>query len=150
MAVKTKLMIAVGVIVAVIAALVAVGMTQANTFYWTIDEILDQGDEAVGKAVKLSGFIVGDSVQWQPEQMELRFELRSEAGDVLPIVYRGMKPDTMHDGWEAIVEGRMNAAGVFDADQLYVKCPSKYEAMEEAGVENPHETQGLPMGGAGQ
>lgn len=150
MAVKTKLLLAVGVIVAVIAALVAVGMSQANTFYWSIDEILAQGDEAVGKAVKLSGFIVGDSIDWRPEQVELHFALRSEDGQVLPVVYRGMKPDTMYDGWEAIVEGRLNADGVFEADQLYVKCPSKYEAMEEAGMENPHQTQGLPMGGAGR
>ncbi len=150
MGIKTKLTIAVGVIIAVIVSLVAVGMSQANTFYWTIDEITEQGVEAVGKAVKLSGLIVGDSIEWNPEQMELHFQLRSEAGNVLSVVYRGMKPDTMYDGWEAIVEGRMNADGVFEADQLYVKCPSKYEAMDEAGMENPHETEGLPMGGAGQ
>lgn len=150
MNIKTKLIIAVGVIIAVIASLVAVGMSQANTFYWTIDEMVAQGEEAVGKAVKLSGFIVGDSIEWQPDKVELHFQLRSETGQILPVVYRGMKPDTMVDGWEAIVEGQMNADGVFEADQLYVKCPSKYEAMEEAGMENPHETQGLPMGGTGQ
>ena len=146
MGIKTKLTLAIGVILAVIISLVAVGMSQANTFYWTIDEMAQQGEQAVGKAVKLSGLIVGDSVEWNQEKMELSFQLRSEAGHVLPVLYQGMKPDTMHDGWEANVEGRLNPQGVFEAEQLYVKCPSKYEALEESGVPNPHEEQGLPMG----
>jgi cytochrome c-type biogenesis protein CcmE len=144
--IKIKLTLAIGIILAVMISLVAVGMSQANTFYWTVDEIVQQKEQAVGKAVKLSGLIVGDSIEWNQEKMELSFQLRSEAGSLLPVRYQGMKPDTMHDGWEAIVEGRLNSQGVFEAEQLYVKCPSKYEALEEAGVANPHEEQGLPMG----
>lgn len=137
MSIRTRMTLAIGVVLAVIGSLVIVGMTQANTYYWTIDELLAAGDEAVGKSVKLSGLIVGDSIQWDEETMILTLDLRSEDGATLTVVYNGIKPDTLNDGWESVVEGKLDENGVFQAEQLLVKCPSKYEALEEEGGTHP-------------
>ena len=54
------------------------------------------------------------------------------------IRYEGVIPDAYQEGLEVVVEGKMNAQGEFDANDLVVKCPSKYE-MDPAGngSENP-------------
>lgn len=137
MTTKTKLTIGVTVVLSVLGALIFVGMSNAATFYMTIDEVAEKKAEAVDKPLKLSGKIVGDSVKWDAENILLTFDLQGESGERIPIRYQGPKPDTMNDGWEAIVEGRLKADGTFAATDLLVKCPSKYEAMEESGATPP-------------
>ncbi len=134
---KTKMIIALGVFLAVIGTLIYTSIGNAATFYLTVDELKDKQEEAVGKRIKVSGNIVGESINFDSSQILLMFELEGENGFRVPIQYDGVKPDTLNDGWEAIVEGELNSEGVFIASELLVKCPSKYEAMEENGEEIP-------------
>ena len=41
--------------------------------------------------------------------------------------YRGVAPDTFTDGVDIVVEGRLDANGVFQATTLLAKCASRYE-----------------------
>ncbi len=133
MSVKTKLTIVVSLIVVVIATLVVTNLGEAATFYMTVDEFDEKSVSASAKPVQISGEIVGDSIEWDPENTLLTFDLRGaqQTDKTVSIRYEGVKPDTLNDGWEAIVEGNLNDDGVFVATELLVKCPSKYEAMEE-------------------
>jgi cytochrome c-type biogenesis protein CcmE len=133
---KTKLWIGILTVAGVLAALITMGMSNTTAFYMTIDEVAAKKSEAVDKPLKVSGKIVGDSVRWDADQLLLSFQLEGESGNRLTFEYTGVKPDTFNDEWEAIVDGRLQPDGVFVATDLLVKCPSKYEAMEEA-VETP-------------
>jgi cytochrome c-type biogenesis protein CcmE len=46
------------------------------------------------------------------------------------VVYRGALPDAFKDqpGTEVVAEGRLDGQGIFLAQTLITKCPSKYEA----------------------
>lgn len=134
---KTKLMIGLGTVLSVIAMLVIMGMNSASAFYMTVDEVSAQKAEAMDKPLKMSGKIIGDSIQWDSNTIVLTFELEGENGNRIPVVYKGIKPDTLNDGWEAIVEGRLSPEGDFIASDLLVKCPSKYEALEQSGQQPP-------------
>jgi cytochrome c-type biogenesis protein CcmE len=46
----------------------------------------------------------------------------------LRVVYVGVKPDLMRNEAQAIMTGHLAADGVFYADELLLKCPTKYEA----------------------
>jgi cytochrome c-type biogenesis protein CcmE len=50
-----------------------------------------------------------------------------EGGKSLPVIYRGMVPDTFRAGREIVIEGHLDSGGVFQADTILTKCPSKYE-----------------------
>ncbi len=50
-----------------------------------------------------------------------------EGDESLSIVYQGIPPDSFQDGREVVIEGHLNSAGVFKADSILTKCPSKYE-----------------------
>jgi cytochrome c-type biogenesis protein CcmE len=138
---KTKIWIGALTVVSVIAFLITMGLSNATAFYMTVDEAIAKKSEAVDIPLKVSGKIVGESVKWDAEQMLLSFELKGESGERMSFEYKGVKPDTFNDDWEAIVDGRLQKNGVFIATDLLVKCPSKYEAMEESGLAPPEDHQ---------
>jgi cytochrome c-type biogenesis protein CcmE len=45
----------------------------------------------------------------------------------MKVVYVGPKPDLLRDEAQAIMTGRIGEDGVFYADELLLKCPTKYE-----------------------
>jgi len=45
----------------------------------------------------------------------------------IQVVYNGPKPDMLRDEAQAIMTGHLGADGIFYADELLLKCPTKYE-----------------------
>ena len=45
----------------------------------------------------------------------------------MTVVYNGAKPDLLRDEAQAIMTGKLGEDGVFYADELLLKCPTKYE-----------------------
>ncbi len=43
------------------------------------------------------------------------------------VVYVGPKPDLLRGEAQAIMTGKLGADGIFYADELLLKCPTKYE-----------------------
>ena len=46
----------------------------------------------------------------------------------MTIYYKGARPDLLKDEAQAIITGSLDANGDFQATELLLKCPSKYEA----------------------
>lgn len=128
---RVKMMIGVGVVLSVLGTLILIGMNNATAFYMTVDEMVGKQNDDINKPAKVSGKIVGESVKWDADSLLLSFELEGENGLRVPFQYKGVKPDTMNDGWEAIADGQLQSDGTFAVSELLVKCPSKYEAMEQ-------------------
>jgi cytochrome c-type biogenesis protein CcmE len=53
----------------------------------------------------------------------------------MTVVYVGVKPDLLRNEAQAIVTGSVGADGVFHAEELLLKCPTRYEEAvpEQAG-----------------
>jgi cytochrome c-type biogenesis protein CcmE len=53
----------------------------------------------------------------------------------IKVVYVGPKPDLLRNEAQAIMTGRMAEDGVFYAEELLLKCPTRYEEAvpEQAG-----------------
>jgi len=112
--------------VAVLAALFAVGFTmftRSVVYYQTPTEVLAKP----GEHVRLAGAVVDGSIAVDTSTGTVTFEV-SDADTVVPIVYHGSAPDTLQDEGEAVVEGALGSDGVFLADTLFAKCPSKFVA----------------------
>lgn len=84
--------------------------------------------QAVGPRIQLRGLIDKQRVDRGTDGLQIRFWVYGEAGS-LPVLYRGVVPDTFDMAETVTVSGQMTSSGVFQADQLLVQCPSKYEAM---------------------
>ncbi|MEW5938951.1 MAG: cytochrome c maturation protein CcmE, partial [Chloroflexota bacterium] len=123
----------------------------AAEYFMTVDELKAEGASAVDKNVRLSGAVIGDSIQYDAATLTLTFEVAHVPGDNaeiealgglaevlraavadpmrtrLKVAYVGPKPDLLRNEAQAIMTGRLGADGIFYATELLLKCPTKYE-----------------------
>lgn len=138
------------ILAAVIYLIVSSTLATAQSFL-TIEEMLARGDSLVGKPITVTGAVVGESIDWDAEQITLRFTvvqipadnkiLNAEGGLAavlraavrdpsrprIEVVYYGPRPDLLQHEAQAIIIGKLNEDGVFYAEELLLKCPTRYE-----------------------
>jgi cytochrome c-type biogenesis protein CcmE len=137
--------------------------TVANSeFFLTIDELNEKSASVVDRNVRLSGAVIGESIKYDAESLTLTFEIAHVPGDQvliddegglaealhqavidpsrsrMTVEYIGPLPDLLRHEAQAIVTGKLGDDGVFHADELLLKCPTKYEEAvpEQAAVSN--------------
>lgn len=126
-----KFIIGGAIIVLVVAYLIFSNVGGSSVYYLTVAELKAQGAGAFNRKVRVAGTVAGDTIQWDEQNLLLRFDIVDESGR-LPVIYHGARPDMFRDGAEAVVEGKLNAQGVFEAQTLLLKCPSKYQEAATA------------------
>lgn len=134
--------------------------TAANQeFFMTVDELNAKGETVIDRNLKVSGAVIGDTIQYDAKTLTLTFEVAHVPGDNseieslgglaevlhqavmdpsrsrMTVIYEGPMPDLLRNEAQAIVTGRLGENGVFYADELLLKCPTKYEEAvpEQAG-----------------
>jgi cytochrome c-type biogenesis protein CcmE len=118
-------------IVAGLAVAVAVGyLTVANTsatadYYMTIPQLY-ACHTCTGRLVRVSGVVQAGSVVRDDQTQVIRFTV-TEGRDALPVRYSGVVPDIFRPGITVVVEGKL-ASGVFQAQTLLAKCPSRFQS----------------------
>lgn len=119
-----------GVVVAVvIGVLIFTSFSGSTSDYLTIAQVRALGTEQPRDS-RVAGAIVPDSVDWSTRDLHLTFEIEDETG-MLPVSYHGPQPDMLVDAVEAVAIGKYDpSAQVFEAEELLMKCPSKYEEKE--------------------
>jgi cytochrome c-type biogenesis protein CcmE len=76
--------------------------------------------------VSVAGKVVGQPSGSARGTTGLHFTIRDVSGTAtVPVVYRGSVPDLFRTGRDVSVEGQLRN-GVFVADKLVTRCPSKY------------------------
>jgi cytochrome c-type biogenesis protein CcmE len=151
-----------GVLILAAVIYLIVSSTQASAEYFmTVDEVKAEGASAVGKSLRLSGAVLGDTIQYDAETLTLTFDVAHVSGDNaeieaqgglaqvlsqavndpgrqrITIVYVGPKPDLLRGEAQAIMTGKLGEDGIFYADELLLKCPTKYEqAVPEQASNN--------------
>lgn len=125
---RTKVFLGVGLIAAALVVLLVVGLSRSQTYYVTLAELLGHSADRADQQLRVNGKLVGSSVAFDPEKVQLRFAL-TDGQRTLPVTYNGVRPGSFEDGVEVLVEGKYRE-GVFQADNVMTKCPSKYEAKK--------------------
>ena len=152
-----------GIVIVAAIIYLMVSSLQANVQYFlTVDEAIDKQDagELTGRNIRLSGAVLGESIHYDMETLELSFSIVHVPADIefvddegglaaalhnavmdptrskLKVVYYGAKPDLLQNEAQAILTGEFIAGGVFEADELLLKCPSKYEGSVPDQIES--------------
>jgi len=120
------------VIVGTLIWLVTAGMKDTQTYYKTIAELNQMGDQAYVKRLRVGGDISAGSINRKGNLVE--FTLVQEKRN-LKVAYDGSEPlpDTFRDGAQALADGRLGRDGIFHASKVQAKCASKYEAKPGGG-----------------
>lgn len=86
-------------------------------------------DDAVrisDRQIQFSGWIVPGKTSYDLAKHELSFVLRDKEGKTLDVRYKGPKPASLDSATSAVARGYIEG-GKLEADQVLLKCPSKYE-----------------------
>lgn len=103
-----------------------------------------------GQEIRVSGAVLGNSIHVDDQAMTVRFSMANIPGDQkeidrmggiaevlhqavndpsssqIAVLYNGVKPDLLQNEAQAIVTGKLRADGVFIADEVLLKCPTRY------------------------
>lgn len=123
---QKKFLVGGAIIVIAIAYLGFMGFRGSATYYYTVSELAALGSSVHDESVRVNGLVAPGSVEQENAGLTLRFTV-VEGGESLPVVYQGAVPDTFKDEAEVVVEGYLDSSGIFQADSILTKCPSKYE-----------------------
>lgn len=141
-----------GLLIAAAIIYLIVTSTQANAqYYYTVNELKQNAGNLTGRELRISGAVIGDSIEYDPDTLNLSFNVVHITGDNkeieargglanvlheavtdtslsrLKVVYNGPRPDLLKDEAQAIMTGTLDNQGVFHAEELLLKCPSRYE-----------------------
>jgi cytochrome c-type biogenesis protein CcmE len=109
-------------------------------YYWDPTQLVEAGDKAEGATVRLGGVVKAGTVQWNADNNSLRFQV-TDAKNTVSVEATGAPPQMFREGIGVVVEGTVNAAGVFQSDRLMVKHSNEYKApVEGASVADLYET----------
>jgi cytochrome c-type biogenesis protein CcmE len=151
-----------GLLILVAVVYLIFSSTKANAEYFmTVDELHAKSDSMIGRNLRVSGAVIGSTIQFDPESLYLTFDIANVPGDNatieaqgglakvlheavldptrrhLSVLYSGPKPDLMRDEAQAIITGQLGSDGIFHADELLLKCPTKYEEAVPSQVVTP-------------
>lgn len=122
-----------------------------SEYFLTVNELNEKGSSIVDKNLRVSGAVLGDSIQYDADSLTLTFEVAHVPGDNaeieaqggladvlhqavidpsrerMKVVYIGPMPDLLRNEAQAIMTGHLGADGIFYAEELLLKCPTKYE-----------------------
>ena len=105
------------------------GVLSAGMYYMTVSELLAQRETLGAEPVRVQGKVVADSVKEDPASKTLSFVV-SDGQNSLPVVYRGVVPDSFQPDAEVVMEGMLTEGGSFEATSLLAKCASKYNPLK--------------------
>jgi len=117
---KTKYLIGIPIIL-IFVIFGALSFRKTLTPYVSFEEARKSG-----ATVQVIGEIVFSEINYDIDTHQLRFPIMNENQEKMMVVYNGTKPANFEQADRVVVIGRYEN-GVFTADQLLVKCPSKYQ-----------------------
>lgn len=151
---RAKFLIGGGLILAAVLYLLISGTMQGARFFITVDEVVNDASY-VGQTVRVSGAVVGESIEYDSENAIIRFtivNIPNEFDDLATALHEALldpnatrmdiivedeaMPDLLQHEAQAILTGELGTDGTFHASELLLKCPSRFEENSPDGISN--------------
>ena len=117
----------------------------------SVNDILEKKEEMTNKSARISGAVIGESVEYDEAIKELSFFIANVPADYeqveeegglaivlenavndsqrnrIQVVYIGEKPELLRNMSQAIIIGELHKDSIFYADEILLRCPPRYE-----------------------
>ncbi len=125
---KKRLYVLGGVILVAFVGFAFSSFSTALTPYVSYQQAVD-----ADRTVQVAGGLVQGSSSWDESAEALWFTLVDPAtNETLRVRYHGVKPANFEDAVSIVAIGRWNPTDeALQAEKLLVKCPSKYQGLDE-------------------
>lgn len=115
-------------------------------YFQTLDEFHADAPALIGRQARVHGYVALASIERDVPGGRVRFAVQNApphaggpVGQTLVVDYLSLEtPDLFKDGAEVVVEGALERRGaetVFVARNVMAKCPSKFQAQDQAARE---------------
>ncbi len=132
-------------ILAAVTYLIISSTTAGARYFITVKELLNQS-EYVGKTIRISGAVIGDTIHYDEKNLIMDFSIANIPSDYtnlaqalyesvndpnsirVPVHIVGqVKPDLLKHEAQAILTGSIDKNGIFQATELLLKCPTRFQ-----------------------
>jgi cytochrome c-type biogenesis protein CcmE len=115
------------IVIGTLVWLATASMTDTKTYYKTITELSQMGNQAYGQRIRVGGDVAAGSIERIGSEVHF---VMTQDKQMLKVAYTGSEPlpDTFKDGAQALADGKLDRDGVFRTAKIQAKCASKYEA----------------------
>ncbi len=162
---RLKFMIGGVLILVAVVYLIASGTLTGAQYFMTVDDLVNN-PAYVGKTVRITGAVIGDTINYDTNTLLIQFTVANVADDApnlgqalheavidtsvtrLPVrVENTVKPDLLKNEAQAIMTGTLGTDGIFHATELLLKCPSRFmESGPQQGQLAPDQQQQVQVG----
>ena len=114
-----------------------------NLMFFFSPTDVQQGKAPDNKLFRLGGMVVDGSVQKKSDSLKVNFDL-TDYKETVSVEYTGILPDLFREGQGIISKGKLNAQGVFVAEEVLAKHDENYmppEVAESLKKANPSKTK---------
>ncbi len=137
-----RLILALAALVALVGAglLAASALKDEAAYFYAPNDVRTKGVEP-GKAVRLGGMVVKNSLKRAADGVTIRFDV-TDGKATVPATFSGIAPDLFKEGSGVVAEGSFDAKGIFVATNLLAKHDERYMPRELEGMsynESTHE-----------
>ena len=112
-----------------IAAALALNAFQDNLVFFFSPSQVAAKEAPVGRTFRVGGLVQEGTVKRDTDGLTVRFTVTDTAQSI-PVVYKGILPDLFKEGKGCVAQGKIEADGVFYADQVLAKHDENYMPPE--------------------
>lgn len=123
---RLQLLVGAVIILSGLGGLIVYSFNQSLVYDHSVAEYLADPSLKASNC-RIYGKVQAESIVRSPDGIGVSFSVTDGSLSV-PVRYAREVPDTFKENGDVVVEGALDAQGVFQAHQLLAKCPSKYEA----------------------
>ena len=133
---KTRFVVLAAVVILALGYMIYAAFPGNTLYFLTVSEFSSRTEVQDGRVLRVSGMLVEGTFGREGNSIDSQFLITDKDGDspdiTLQASYTGVLPDLFFNPHsELILEGSYGINHVFHAEEILVKCPSKYVDLED-------------------
>ena len=124
-------MIAAGVALLAVAVALVLNAFQSNLVFFFSPSQVAANEAPVDRTFRLGGMVETGSLKRLPDGLTVRFVV-TDTAKTIPVEYKGILPDLFREGKGVVAQGKLEAGGVFRAQEVLAKHDENYMPPEAA------------------
>jgi cytochrome c-type biogenesis protein CcmE len=127
---KQRLTIALAAVfgTALIVSLVMYSLKQNINLFYSTTQII-KGEAPTNARIRVGGMVLKDSLLRDSKSLHVSFWV-TDTAEKIKVEYTGILPDLFKEGQGIIAQGKLDAQGVFQADEVLAKHDENYMPPE--------------------
>ncbi len=130
---KRLILVAAGLAILGLATSLVLNALEGNLSYFFSPTEVAEGKAPADHVFRLGGMVEKGSVQRAEGDLTVHFVV-TDFHKKIPVAYQGILPDLFAEGQGVIAQGKLNADGVFVADEVLAKHDENYMPPEVAAA----------------